>query len=421
MSCLHYRGAELFIEEVSLKKIAEKFGTPCYVYSRSAIENNWHTFDNAFKELRHRICYAVKANSNLAVLNVLANLDSGFDIVSLGELERVIAAGGDTKKIVFSGVGKKRIEIEKAIEKKIFCFNIESEPELERLNEIASAMQTSVDVALRINPNIDPHTHTHITTGLNESKFGIDIYDVLPLAKKMETLSSLHLIGIASHIGSQIVQLTPFLKVVDCLLEIYKELEKLGMKLQHINIGGGLGITYHDEHPPGIREYAHKLQEKLQDYDIEVVLEPGRAIVGNAGVLLSRVEYLKHTQHKNFALIDAGMNDLLRPALYDAWQNILPVELHNQLEKKFYDIAGPVCESADFLGKDRELALKSGDLLAIDSSGAYGFSMSSNYNSRCRAAEVLVDKDNMVLVRRREKIDELFALENTADVNSVMG
>lgn len=410
-SCLHYQGNQLYIENVSLKHIAEEFGTPCYVYSRAAIENNWRAFDDAFNGIPHRICYAVKANSNLAVLNLLAKLDSGFDVVSLGEIERVIAAGGDPRKIVFSGVGKNRHEIKYAIEKKIYCFNVESEPELERIHEIAAQMGVTVDVAVRINPNVNPGTHSHITTGLNDSKFGIDIADVIPLAKKIMTMPSLRLIGIASHIGSQIVQLGPFLEVLDHLTDTYTQLRDLGINIQHINIGGGLGITYHDEHPPGIREYAHTLQDKLRKFDVEVIIEPGRAIVGNAGVLLSRIEYLKHTQNKHFAIIDAGMNDLLRPALYDAWQKVLPVELRNT-EKKSYDIAGPVCESSDFLGRDRELALNTGDLLAIDSSGAYGFSMSSNYNSRCRPPEILVDRHDSVLVRKRESIEELFEAES---------
>jgi len=414
MSCLHYRNNELHIENVSLKSIAEEFGTPCYVYSRAAIEKNWNTFNDAFSGIPHHICYAVKANSNLAVLHLLAKLNSGFDVVSSGEIQRVIAAGGDPKKIVFSGVGKKRVEIEYGIENNIYCFNVESEPELDRIQEIASRMNKTVDIALRINPNINPHTHSHITTGLNESKFGIDINDILALGKKIAGLSSLRLIGIACHIGSQIVQLNPFLEVVDRMLETYDQLRDIGITIQHINIGGGLGITYHDEHPPGIREYAHALQEKLHSYPVEIIIEPGRAIVGNAGVLLSRIEYLKHTQNKNFAIIDAGMNDLLRPALYDAWQNILAVETRDG-ERKSYDIAGPVCESADFLGKNREFVLKTGDLLVIDSSGAYGFSMSSNYNSRCRAPEVLVDGNNAQLIRRRESVDELLAPEKIVD------
>lgn len=410
MSCLHYQDRALWVEKVSLNQIAEKFGTPCYVYSRTAIEQNLQTFHKAFAGLRHRICYAVKANSNIAILQLLANLGAGFDIVSGGELARVLAAGGDPAKIVFSGVGKTRREIEQAIDHKIFCFNVESEPELHRLHDIAAAKNTTIDIALRINPNIDPETHAHVVTGLNESKFGIYKDDVLPLAKKIVSLSSLRLIGIACHIGSQIVKLEPFMKVVDYLMQTQQQLQNIGITLKHINIGGGLGIAYHDEHPPGIREYAAHLDNKLQASGLEIILEPGRAIVGNAGVLLSHIEYLKETPIKNFAIIDAGMNDLLRPALYDAWQNILPVTLHD-FDKKRYDIAGPVCESADFLGKDRDLALRPGDLLAIDSAGAYGFSMASNYNSRCRPAEVLVHDSEVRLIRRREKIDELFADE----------
>lgn len=414
MSCLHYQNNELYIENVSLSNIAEEFGTPCYVYSRAAIEKNWKTFNEAFSGIPHRICYAVKANSNLAVLNVLAKLDSGFDVVSGGEISRVVAAGGDPRKIVFSGVGKKRVEIEQGIENNIYCFNIESEPELDRINEIAARMNKTVDIALRINPDINPHTHSHISTGLNESKFGIDINDILALGKKITTLKSVKLIGIACHIGSQIVQLEPFLQVVDRMVQMYEDLKKIGITITDINIGGGLGITYHDEHPPGIREYAHALKDKLSQYNVEIIIEPGRAIVGNAGILLSRIEYLKHTQNKNFAIIDAGMNDLLRPALYDAWQNILPVKSRSG-ERKAYDIAGPVCESADFLGKNRELSLEPNDLLVIDSSGAYGFSMSSNYNSRCRATEVLVDGNQAMLIRHRESIDELFSAERIID------
>lgn len=414
MSCLHYRNDVLHIEEVSLQSIAEEYGTPCYVYSRAAIEKNWKTFNEAFKGIPHRICYAVKANSNLAILNLLAKINSGFDVVSYGEIQRVIAAGGDPQKIVFSGVGKTRIEIEQGILNNIHCFDVESEPELERINEIATQMKKTVKIALRINPDVNAGTHSHICTGLNESKFGIDINDIPALGKKISSLSSLSLIGIACHIGSQIVQLNPFLEVVDKMLDTYKQLQAIGISLEHINIGGGLGITYHDEHPPGIREYAHALKEKLKPYRVEVIIEPGRAIVGNAGILLSRIEYLKHTQHKNFAIIDAGMNDLLRPALYDAWQNIIPV-ISRGGERKAYDIAGPVCESSDFLGKNRELALKSGDLLVIDSSGAYGFCMSSNYNSRCRPPEVLVDGNTAKLIRRREFIEELYAAENIAD------
>lgn len=410
MSCLHYHETELFIEKVKLKNIAHEFGTPCYVYSRAAIEANWRQFDEAFRKLPHRICYAVKANSNLAILQILARLSSGFDIVSIGEAKRILAAGGRAEQIVFSGIGKTEDEITQAIKMKIHCFNIESEAELERIQTIAASMQQTVNIALRINPNIDPQTHTHITTGLHESKFGIAINNIIPLAKKIIKQPSLRLIGIAAHIGSQITQLSPFLKLIDSLVKINSELRKNNIKISHINIGGGLGIKYHNENPPSIETYASALQEKLAGEAAEIIIEPGRSIVGNAGVLLTQIEYLKHTPHKNFVIIDAGMNDLLRPALYDAWQNVLPVSLRSKATIQ-YDIAGPVCESADFLGKNRELAVEAGDLLAIDSAGAYGFSMSSNYNSRCRPAEVLVSGESATLIRRRETIEDLYALE----------
>lgn len=412
MSCLHYHDNELYIEKVSLKQVAAKHGTPTYVYSRAAIEANWRMFDDAFSAIPHHICYAVKANSNINILRLLANLNSGFDIVSLGELERVIAAGGNPKKIVFSGVGKTKKEIEQAIEKNIYCFDIESEAELDRLQLIAARLNKTVNIALRINPNVNAHTHAHISTGLDINKFGIESSDIIPLSQKIQSHTSLRLIGIASHIGSQIIKLQPFLLALDHLIAIYKELLTLGITLQHINIGGGLGITYQDESPPAIQEYANALQEKLAGYPLEIIIEPGRAIVGNAGILLTQIEYIKETSQRNFALVDAGMNDLIRPALYNAWQDILPVEIRH-LAKKHYDIAGPVCESADFLGKDRELAIQAGDYLAVDTAGAYGFSMSSNYNSRCRPAEILIDGSEMQIIRRRESIEELFAAENT--------
>lgn len=411
MSCLHYRDAELHVEDVNLKNVAAQYGTPCYVYSRAALESNWRMFNDAFSIMPHRICYAVKANSNIAILHLFAKLNSGFDIVSVGELERVLAAGGDPKKIVFSGVGKSQAEIERAIEAEIYCFDVESEQELERLQTIAARLNTHINIALRINPNIDPRTHSYISTGLDENKFGIAMNEVMPICQSLESYSHLHLIGIASHIGSQITKLEPLLLAVDRLLDFYKQLQQIGINIKHINIGGGIGITYKDEHPPSIRDYAKALQEKLVSHPLEIIIEPGRSLVGNAGVLLTRIEYLKHGSQKNFAIVDAGMNDLLRPALYEAWQNILPVEKRH-ISLKSYDITGPVCESADFLGKDRNLAIEAGDLLAVDSAGAYGFSMSSNYNSRCRAAEILIDGDRMHVIRRRETIKELFAAEN---------
>lgn len=411
MSCLHYQGHELYIEKVRLKNVAEQYGTPCYVYSRAALEANWRLFDNAFSQLPHRICYAVKANSNIHILRLFAQLNSGFDIVSLGELERVLAAGGDPRKIVFSGVAKTRTEIERAIQKGIYCFDVESEAELERLQKIAGSLSVVVKIALRVNPNVDPRTHSYISTGLNENKFGIESSEIIPLCLKILSMPSLQLIGLASHIGSQIVELSPFLLMLDRLLELYQALQKQGISLRHINIGGGLGITYQNENPPTVQAYAKALQDKLSRYPLEIIIEPGRSIVGNTGVLLTQIEYIKETSQKNFALVDAGMNDLLRPALYNAWQNILPLHLH-QGEKKSYEIAGPVCESADFLGKDRELVIQAGDVLAVDSAGAYGFSMSSNYNSRCRPAEILIDGEEMKIIRRRESLEELFAAEN---------
>lgn len=411
MSCLHYNNNELFIENVSLKKMATQFGTPTYIYSRTAVETNFRAFTSAFNTMRYRICYAVKANSNIAILNLLAKLNAGFDIVSIGELERVIRAGGDPKKIVFSGVAKTASEIEQAINIGIHCFNVESASELERLQSIATQLNTVINVAVRINPNVDPRTHSHISTGLSDNKFGIEISDIIPLCRQIAAMPALRLIGIASHIGSQITEIEPFLLNVEQLLTIYHALREMNITIQHIDIGGGLGITYRDECPPSIVDYANALQEKLKALPVEIILEPGRAIVGNAGVLLTRIEYLKHNSQKNFAIVDAGMNDLLRPALYDAWQEILPVELRHTITKH-YDIAGPVCESADFLGKNRELAILPGDLLAVDSAGAYGFSMSSNYNSRCRPAEILVDGSSVHLIRRRETIQELLAAES---------
>lgn len=413
MSCLHYQGDELFIEDVSLQHIARQFGTPVYVYSKTGIIQNWREYDSAFQAIPHRLCYAVKSCSNIAILRLLAELNAGFDIVSLGELQRVLAAGGNPRQIVFSGVGKTEHEIRQAITHDIFCFDVESEAELERIAQISAALNQSVRIALRVNPNVDPRTHSYISTGMKENKFGIDIENALPLAKHIKQHSTLKLTGIAAHIGSQIVDLKPLLLSASRLRELYLALKSADIALDHINIGGGLGIVYQNEQPPAVLDYANAIKQAFQDCPIDIILEPGRAIVGNAGCLLTRVEYLKHHHQKNFAIVDAGMNDLLRPALYNAWQNIVPAQLRS-IEKKRYDIAGPVCESADFLGKDRELAIVPGDLLAIDSTGAYGFSMSSNYNSRCRPAEVLVEHDRIQLIRRRETIADLLALEQSA-------
>jgi len=411
MMVFHYQNNQLFAENVSLAEIAEKFGTPCYVYSRSIIEKNWREFDDAFLNYPHRICYAVKANSNIAILNLLAKLQSGFDIVSQGELERVLAAGGDPKKIVFSGVGKQDKEIIRALEVGIFCFNVESEPELEKLNLIATQLNTIAPVALRINPNIDARTHPYIATGLNENKFGIELALTLPLCRKIKNLSHLNLVGIGCHIGSQLTELDPFLEALDCLFGLVDQLAFEGIELKHLDIGGGLGIRYQDEHPPTIHDYVSAIRDKLGARQLEIILEPGRVIVADAGILLTKIEYLKHSQHKNFAIVDAAMNDFMRPALYDAWQKIIPVKLDKNNTEQTYDIVGPVCETGDFLGKKRKLAVNSGDLLTICAAGAYGFSMSSNYNSRPRAAEVLVDGSHASLIRKRESIEDLFAHE----------
>ncbi len=402
---------QLYVEQVSLVDIAAQYGTPCYVYSKKTLTENFKTFDEAFAQHAHRICYAVKANSNLAILNLFALMGSGFDIVSLGELERVLASGGAPSKIIFSGVGKKSHEMARALEVGIHCFNIESEAELERLNAIAAGQNKIASISLRINPNIDARTHPYIATGLNENKFGIAYQDIIPLIAKFKKLSHLKLIGISQHIGSQLTEISPFTDAVDRLLEVVDTLSNQNIQLQHINIGGGLGVPYQHETPPTIAEYAKTLITQFAPYSEDIILEPGRALVADAGILLTSVEYLKQTEHKNFAIVDAAMNDLLRPALYQAWHQISPVLPRENLPKKMYDIVGPVCESADFLGKDRELALEVGDLLAIHTAGAYGFSMSSNYNSRPRAAEVIVSQDKTHLIRERETIDELFARE----------
>lgn len=410
MSILYYKNNVLHIEEINLQTIAAEYGTPCYIYSKAAIEKNWLLFDNALKQLPHKICYAVKANSNINILRLLTKLNSSFDIVSLGELERVLAAGGAANKIIFSGVGKSQVELESALNLNVFCINIESEAELNRLEQTASLQQKKISIALRVNPNIDGQTHQYISTGLKENKFGIEIKKTIALCQQIATSSHLQLIGLACHIGSQIIDLEPFSLALDQLIHLYHQLDKLGISIQYFNIGGGLGIAYQNETVPSINEYADLIHKKIASLPVEVIIEPGRAIAGNAGILLTTIEYVKTTSDKNFAIVDAAMNDLLRPALYHAWQPILPVNLLD-IEKNTYDIVGPVCESADFLGKNRELAIQVGNLLAIDMVGAYGFSMSSNYNSRPRPAEILIDQHTSKLIRRRETIHELFASE----------
>ncbi|NLO81119.1 MAG: diaminopimelate decarboxylase [Xanthomonadaceae bacterium] len=407
MQTLSRRNGRLFLEDVDLADAAARHGTPCYVYSRRAIETAWRAFNQAFQGRDHLICYAVKANSNLAVLNCLARLGSGFDIVSGGELERVIRAGGDPRKVVFSGVGKTAAEMRQALQAGILCFNVESEPELQRLNAVAEELGVKAPVSLRVNPDVDARTHPYISTGLRDNKFGIEINQAERLFLQARALEHIELIGVDCHIGSQLTSLEPIGDALERLLVLIDRLQAAGIALTHINIGGGLGIRYHDEQPPTAAEYAAVVLERLGQRPLKLIMEPGRAIVGNAGVLLTRVEYLKRGPAKSFAVVDAAMNDLLRPALYDSWQRIEPVTENPAAAEDIYDVVGPVCESADFLGKQRRLAIAPGDLLAVHSAGAYGFVMSSNYNSRPRAAELMVDGDRMHLIRRRETMEDL--------------
>ncbi len=412
MDAFVYRHDQLCAEDVPVTQLAQRFGTPCYVYSRAAIEQRWHAFDNALAAIDHLICYSVKANSNLAVLNILARLGSGFDIVSLGELERVLAAGGDPRKIVFSGVSKRTDEMQRALQVGIYCFNVESEAELHCLNDTARAMQRKAPVSLRVNPDVDAKTHPYISTGLKDNKFGIPITEAHRVYRLAASMPHLDIIGIDCHIGSQLTEVTPFVDAIKRLLLLLASLKQAGIQLHHLDLGGGLGIRYRDESPPTPAEYAAALSSALGQHHYQILLEPGRAIVGNAGILLTKVEQLKHNDSKHFAIIDAAMNDLMRPALYDAWHEIVAVQPRRDIPTIHYDVVGPVCESGDFLGKDRPLAIQAGDLLAVRSAGAYGSSMSSNYNTRPRAAEVMVDGNTAHLVRQRETIAELFAGEH---------
>ncbi len=407
-----YHNGSLHAEDVDLQRIAAEFGTPCYVYSRATLERHWRAFDQAFADLDHLVCYAVKANSNLAVLDVLARLGSGFDIVSLGELERVIAAGGDPARTVFSGVGKRIDEMRRALEVGIHCFNVESEAELEQLAQLARGLGKRAPVSLRVNPDVDANTHPYISTGLKENKFGIGVEEALEVYRHAAGLEGVELLGVACHIGSQLTTLAPFRDALERVLRLVERLAAQGIELRHLDLGGGLGIRYRDEQPPLPAEYSEALRQRLRGLPYRVLVEPGRAIAGNAGVLLTRVEYLKHTAHKNFAIVDAAMNDLLRPALYGSWQEIIPVLPTGQGKPALYDVVGPVCETGDWLGRERTLAVVAGDLLAVRSAGAYGFAMSSNYNSRPRPAEVMVDGDQPYLVRERESVQELFFAEH---------
>ena len=410
MSHFDYRDGELHAESVPLTRVAEQYGTPCYVYSRAALTEAWRAFDGAFAGRDHLVCYAVKANSSLAVLNLLARLGSGFDIVSGGELARVLAAGGDPRKVVFSGVGKSGEEMLQALAAGILCFNVESAEELERLERVAAAAGKSAAVSLRVNPDVDPRTHPYIATGLKQNKFGIAWQDAPGLYRRARELKHLTVAGIGCHIGSQLTDLAPFTAALDRVLELADQLRSEGIALAHVDIGGGLGIRYRDEAPPAFQDYARALMGRLGKRALKLMLEPGRALAGNAGLLLTRVEYLKHGTEKNFAVVDAAMNDLLRPALYDAWHDVLPVAAGGG--GKTYDVVGPVCESGDFLARDRKLDVREGSLLAILSAGAYGMSMSSNYNTRTRAAEVMVDGGTAHLIRERESVAELMARES---------
>ena len=411
MNAFNYRDGQLFAEGVALSAVAERFGTPTYVYSRAHIEAQYRSYADALQGTEHLVCFAVKANSNLGVLNVLARLGAGFDIVSGGELERVLAAGGRADRVVFSGVGKTREDMRRALEVGVHCFNVESTDELERLQVVAAEMGKVAPVSLRVNPDVDAGTHPYISTGLKENKFGIAIADAEAIYVRAAQLPNLEVVGVDCHIGSQLTTVEPFLDALDRLLDLVDRLADCGIHLRHLDLGGGVGVRYRDEEPPLVADYIKAIRERVGKRDLALVFEPGRYIVANAGVLLTRVEYLKHTEHKDFAIIDAAMNDLIRPALYQAWMGVSAV-IPREGEGRAYDLVGPICETGDFLGKDRVLNLTEGDLLAVQSAGAYGFVMSSNYNTRGRCAEILVDGDQAFEVRRRETIAELYAGES---------
>lgn len=411
MNTFTYKNSELHADNVAISHIAQAFDTPCYVYSKTALENAFRQFSAGFAGTDHLVCFAVKANPSLAILNLFAKLGAGFDIVSGGELARVIAAGGDPAKIVFSGVGKTEAEMRAALAAGIFCFNVESAAELTRLNQVAASMNKVAPVSLRVNPNVDAKTHPYISTGLKNNKFGVAYEDALSLYQQANSMNNIEIHGVDCHIGSQLIELSPFLDALDRVLVLVDQLEAAGISIRHIDAGGGIGICYADETPPDFAVYAAAMRKKLDGRKVKMVFEPGRALVGNAGALITKVEYLKHTESKNFAIVDAAMNDLMRPALYDAYHDITAVKPRIQAPQ-VYEVVGPVCESGDFLGHDRALSLEQGDLLAILSAGAYGMSMSSNYNTRPRAAEVMVDGDDFWCIRKRETISDLFAGES---------
>jgi len=404
MTAFEYRQGELFAENVRIADLAAAYGTPLYVYSRAYLENRFRSYTQALSHRRHLICYAVKANSNIAVLNVLTRLGAGFDIVSVGELERVLAAGGDPQKIVFSGVGKTAAEMRRALDVGIHCFNVESAEELERLADVAAAAGKIAPISLRVNPDVDAKTHPYISTGLKQNKFGIAIDDAQAVYRRARQLPQLAIKGVDCHIGSQLTDTAPFLDALQRVLALIDALKADGIAIEHLDLGGGLGVRYRDETPPEPDAYMQQVLDALGDRDLTLVFEPGRSIVANAGILVTTVEYLKKGSEKNFCIVDAAMNDLIRPALYEAWMNIQPVKQMPAGTRHNYDVVGPVCETGDFLGRDRDLAVAPGDLLAVMSAGAYGFGMSSNYNSRSRAAEIMVDNDRFYLVRARETI-----------------
>ncbi|GAA0374729.1 diaminopimelate decarboxylase [Bowmanella denitrificans] len=409
MDFFSYQNQQLHAEDLPVADIVAQYGTPCYIYSRATIERHWQAFDKAVGNHPHLICYAVKANSNIGILNLLARLGSGFDIVSGGELTRVLEAGGDPAKVVFSGVGKTEEEIAYALAQGIKCFNVESPSELQRINKVAGQAGKKAPVSLRVNPDVDAKTHPYISTGLKANKFGIEREQAIDVYRQAAAMDNIKIVGMDCHIGSQLTQTAPFVDALDRLLDLVDELAKHGIEIEHLDVGGGLGVTYKDETPPDPDTYVQAIVSRMQGRStLPLIFEPGRAIMANAGILVSKVEFLKQGAEKNFALVDAAMNDLLRPALYSAWMNIVEVDRSLNRPKALYDVVGPVCETGDFLGKDRELGLAEGDLIAVRSAGAYGFAMASNYNSRCRPAEVLVDGNTPHLIREREKLADLF-------------
>lgn len=409
MDYFAYSQGQLHAENVAVSDIAATHGTPVYIYSRATLERHWHAFNDAIGEHPHLVCYAVKANSNIGVLSALAKLGSGFDIVSAGELARVIEAGGDASKVVFSGVGKKHDEIRYALQQGIMCFNVESEPELHRINEVAGELGVKAPISLRINPDVDAKTHPYISTGLKANKFGIARERALATYELAASLSHLNVVGMDCHIGSQLTEIGPFVDALERLLLLIDELAERDIIIEHLDVGGGLGVTYNDEEPPHPKVYAQAMAEKMVGREnLKLILEPGRAIAANAGILVTEVEFIKEGEEKSFAIVDAAMNDLLRPALYSAWQKIIPVKEESTVSSRTYDVVGPVCETGDFIGKDRELAIEPSDLLAVRSAGAYGFVMASNYNSRCRPAEIMVDGDKVFVVRERENQKDLW-------------